>query len=70
MQQAEDRSESHIRDIASYIEVRRNTIGAKPSFALLELDMDIPDEVFQNGAIQELTMATIDMLCLGNVSTI
>lgn len=36
----EDRSQSHIRDITSRIEVRRTTIGAKPSFALLEHDVD------------------------------
>lgn len=68
VQQAEDRSESRIRDIQSYIDVRRNTIGAKPSFALLELDMDLPDEVLAHPTIQSLSLATIDMLCLGNVS--
>jgi len=66
--QAADRSNSKIRSIQDYLAVRRDTIGAKPSFALLEQGMDLPDEVFQHPAMQELHDTTIDMLCLGNVS--
>ena len=68
VQQAADRTHSYIRDIESYFEVRRNTIGAKPSFALLELEMDLPDEVIEHPIIQDLSILTIDMLHLGNVS--
>ncbi|THH19394.1 hypothetical protein EW146_g1751 [Bondarzewia mesenterica] len=66
VEQAADRSTAHTRDVKSYLNIRRNTIGAKPSFALLELDMDLPDDIIQHPAIQNLTMATIDMLCIGN----
>ncbi|KAF9049393.1 hypothetical protein BDZ89DRAFT_1154657 [Hymenopellis radicata] len=40
--QAKDRSDDRIRTIADYMELRRITIGGKPSFALLELGMDLP----------------------------
>ncbi|KAG6375715.1 hypothetical protein JVT61DRAFT_3291 [Boletus reticuloceps] len=40
-----DRSGHRIRDIKGYLEIRRETIGAKAPFALLELALDIPDEV-------------------------
>ena len=70
MQQAIDRNRHVIRDIKSYIEVRRDTVGAKPSFALLELALDIPDDVISHPAIQEMSLASIDMLCIGNVSHI
>jgi hypothetical protein len=70
VQQAIDRNGHRIRDIKSYIDVRRDTIGAKPSFALLELALDIPDEVISHPAIQEMSLASIDMLCIGNVSNI
>ncbi|KAJ7474145.1 isoprenoid synthase domain-containing protein [Mycena latifolia] len=45
VQEADDRNSSRIRDVKSYFEVRRDTIGAKPSFAICELHMNIPDEV-------------------------
>lgn len=70
MQQAIDRNEHRIRDVKSYIEVRRDTVGAKPSFALLEQALDMPDEVVSHPAIQEMRLASIDMLCVGNVSNI
>ncbi|THH10180.1 hypothetical protein EW146_g8449 [Bondarzewia mesenterica] len=66
VQQAADRTHSHIRDIDSYLDVRRDTIGAKPSFALLELGMDLPDEVINHPVVQDLSLWTIDMLCIGN----
>jgi len=66
VQQAEDRTKHHIRTFDSYLEVRRDTIGAKPSFAILELDMDLPDEVFNHPTLENLRMWVIDMLCIGN----
>ncbi|KAI1339684.1 terpenoid synthase [Xylariaceae sp. FL0016] len=44
-QQAEDRHTAHIRDMKSYLEVRRETIGVISSFNMLEMDMDIPEDV-------------------------
>jgi hypothetical protein len=66
--QAKDRCDSHIRDIQSYLELRRNTIGAKPSFAIMEAEMDLSDEIMGHPAMVELTNLTIDLLCIGNVS--
>jgi Delta6-protoilludene synthase len=57
----------HVRSIQEYLEVRRDTIGAKPSFAILELDMDLPDEAVHHPVIEELSIVTIDMILLGNV---
>jgi Delta6-protoilludene synthase len=68
VQQAMDRDESHIRCIESYFELRRNTIGAKPAFVLLELDMSLPEEVIEHPVIQGLSTATVSMICIGNVS--
>jgi len=66
VQQASDRTVGHIRSIEDYFTVRRETIGARPSFALLELDMTLPDEVLEHPVIVDLTTVTIDMLILGN----
>jgi hypothetical protein len=68
LQQAIDRADNYIRDVNSYFQVRRDTIGAKPSFTLLEFTMDIPDEVMQHPVIHELSIGCIDMLIIQNVS--
>jgi len=66
VQQAEDRTQNHIRTLDSYLDVRRDTIGAKPSFAILELEMDLPDDVFNHPTLENLRTWVIDMLCIGN----
>lgn len=66
VQQAEDRDNHFIRDIESYFVVRRNTIGAKPSFAINEVHMNLPDRVLDDPIIQRLTAGCIDMLIIGN----
>jgi hypothetical protein len=66
VQQAEDRGDRRIRDIQSYFDVRRDTIGAKPSFAILEVHMTLPDEIFLDQTIGSLTRTCIDMLIIGN----
>jgi hypothetical protein len=48
--------------------VRRDTIGAKPSFAILETGLNLPDQAVQHPAIVELSILSIDMILLGNVS--
>jgi hypothetical protein len=50
------------------LEVRRDTIGAKPSFAILETAMNLPDEAVHHPDIVELSIMSIDMILLGNVS--
>ncbi|RKU48578.1 terpene cyclase, variant 3 [Coniochaeta pulveracea] len=64
--EAKDRSHHRIRDVRSYLKLRRNTIGAKPSFAILEAGMELPEEVLNHPVLVELTNLTIDLLCIGN----
>lgn len=66
VQQAEDRTHNYIRDIQSYFDVRRDTIGAKPSFAINEIHLNIADEVMEDPIIKSLTLTSIDMLIIGN----
>jgi len=65
-EQAEDRDNSFVRDIDAYMALRRDTIGAKPSFDLLLLAMEIPDEKLDDPKIVELELLAIDMIILGN----
>ncbi|KAF7309111.1 Terpene cyclase [Mycena kentingensis (nom. inval.)] len=66
VQQAADRHAQHIRDVNSYFEVRRDTIGAKPSFAINELHLNLPDEVMSHPTVVKLTYLCIDALIIGN----
>ena len=67
VQQAAEREVNRRHTIESYLEMRRENIGAKPSFALLELDMELPDEIMEHPAIVNLSTWAIDMLIIGNV---
>ncbi|KAF9073382.1 terpenoid synthase [Rhodocollybia butyracea] len=66
LQQAIDRADNHIRNVNSYFQVRRDTIGAKPSFVLLEFTMDIPDKIMQHPVIHELRIGCVDMVIIEN----
>nr|BDI63096.1 sesquiterpene synthase [Collybia nuda] len=66
VEQAKDRHTNHIRDIGSYMDVRRDTIGAKPSLAICQVHMNIPSEILEHPIIAELTRLCIDMLIIGN----
>ncbi|KAG1815061.1 terpenoid synthase [Suillus subaureus] len=66
VQQAIDRNEHRIRDIQSYIDVRRDTVAMKPVFALLELGLDIPDQVISHSTIETMAIACMDMIFIDN----
>lgn len=69
-QQARDRHNGVIPDFESYIEIRRDTSGCKPCFALMEFcaKIDLPEEVIQHPTIQSLEEATNDLITWSNVS--
>ncbi|KAI9457169.1 terpenoid synthase [Boletus coccyginus] len=66
VQESIDKKNRHILDIKSYIDARRRTSGVKPSFSIYELGLDIPDEVMAHPAIQEMILATVDMVAFCN----
>ena len=66
VQQADDRNSNRIRDVKTYFEVRRDTIGAKPSFAICEIHMGIPDEIITHPIVVKLSNLCIDALIIGN----
>lgn len=66
VQQSVDRNSNHIRDLDSYFELRRDTIGAKPAFAIMEMYLNIPDEVLEHPVIQKLYVSSIDLVIISN----
>jgi Delta6-protoilludene synthase len=65
--EASDRTSGHIRRIADYLELRRLTSGAYPSFFSVELGLDIPDDVMTHPAIESLLGLAAESTVLTNV---
>jgi hypothetical protein len=70
VEQAMDRDHNIIRTVDSYLAVRRDTIGAKSTFVVLEFDLDLPNDVLEHPTMVSLTNTTIDLIILGNVGHI
>ncbi|KAG7441671.1 terpenoid synthase [Guyanagaster necrorhizus] len=66
VQEAKDRHHHHIRNVEDYFDIRRQTVGAYPSYALLELGYDLPDEVFNHPIVVALRRLGVDMIILDN----
>lgn len=52
------------------MDVRRKTIGARPSFNMLEMGMNLPDEVLEDATICALHNLAIDLTIIANVSKV
>ncbi|KAF5384031.1 hypothetical protein D9757_006948 [Collybiopsis confluens] len=66
VEQAKDREMHHICDVKSYLRVRRDTIGAKPSFALLYLGFELPETFLCHPLVEYISTLAIDLLIIGN----
>jgi len=66
--QARARDAGIIPDLESYIDVRRDTSGCKPCWALIEyaLDIDLPDFVVEHPVIKALNQGTNDLVTWSN----
>ncbi|KAM5542450.1 hypothetical protein V8D89_003909 [Ganoderma adspersum] len=65
-QQADDRDKLAIRDVDSYLEVRRHDSAVFACFMPGELHLSIPDEAFYHPVVRELQNASIDLVILDN----
>ena len=70
VEQANDRDSTHFRTVEEHVALRRFTIGARPSFAILELGFDLPPEVFDHPLLVDLRDTITDILCFDNVGTV
>jgi hypothetical protein len=68
LQEAKDRTHKHIRTIDEYLEIRRDTIGAKLAFEILKFSLNLPDEAVCHPVIDELSNLAREMILLDNVS--
>ena len=68
IQEADDRAEGTIRNVADYFTLRRETCGAKPSFSFFALGLNMPTEVFEHPLIMSLVECATDLIAIVNVS--
>ena len=68
MQEAKDRTNKHIRTIDEYLELRRDTVGAKLCIVILEIGANLPDEAVCHPVIKNLSSLAAEMILLDNVS--
>ncbi|KAK7026974.1 isoprenoid synthase domain-containing protein [Favolaschia claudopus] len=66
--QAQDRASGAIPNLDSYISLRRDTSGCKPSFALIEYanNLNLPDIVMEHSVIVSLGEAANDLVTWSN----
>ncbi|KAJ7315780.1 isoprenoid synthase domain-containing protein, partial [Mycena albidolilacea] len=67
-QRAQDRATGVIPDLESYIALRRDTSGCKPSFVLIEYanNLDFPDDVMEHPLIASLGEVANDLVTWSN----
>ncbi|KAG6874354.1 hypothetical protein C0993_000609, partial [Termitomyces sp. T159_Od127] len=63
-QQVQDRSRNDIKNVDEYFLFRRDAIGAKPTFGILEFALDLPDIVFEHPVIRRLSTVCVDLIIL------
>ncbi|KAJ7436098.1 isoprenoid synthase domain-containing protein [Mycena galericulata] len=64
--QAEGRAFDTVLTINSYLQTRRQNIGARPSYVPGELHLDLPDEAFYHPVVKELETHITDLIILDN----
>lgn len=65
--EAEERYSGTNRSIDSYIKIRRDDNGGRPSLFSCELHLSIPDEVFYHPHVVDLQTCIVDMITTVNV---
>ena len=68
-QECRDRKSGSLPDLESYILLRRDTSGCKPSFVLIEYanNLDIPDDVLEDPILSDIIDAANDFISWANV---
>ncbi|KAG2099848.1 terpenoid synthase [Suillus discolor] len=64
--EALDRGQDHRRSLDDYLKLRRKTVGVIPSFPILEMGIDLPDEVLYDPVIMDLAECITDLVLIDN----
>ncbi|KAK0707897.1 terpenoid synthase [Lasiosphaeris hirsuta] len=64
--QSEDRTHDRLRTVDSYWALRRHTSGCLPSFALVELELDMPEEIYRHPLLERMRDCALYIISAGN----
>ncbi|KAK0209711.1 isoprenoid synthase domain-containing protein [Armillaria fumosa] len=64
--QAEDRHQYYAWNVEDYFKIRRLTIGIDPSYAMLELGYDLPNEVFYDPTVVNRRRLACQLIVIDN----
>ncbi|KAH7908011.1 isoprenoid synthase domain-containing protein, partial [Hygrophoropsis aurantiaca] len=64
--QSADRDQGICRSVDGYLAARRDNIALRPSFMVLEIAMELPDEVYYHPEVVELTGYITDIVIIDN----
>ena len=68
IKEAEDRENKRVRTVDDYLQLRRETFAAQASISFLSFGLELPEEVLLHPVMQNVTLASMDILCIINVS--
>jgi len=68
IKEAEDRENKRVRTVDDYLQLRRETFAAQASISFLSFGLELPEEVLLHPVMQNLTLASMDILLIINVS--
>lgn len=70
MKEADDRSQRRYRSFQEYLEIRRDSSGCLPSFALCEFGLDLPEKAYNHDRMAALREEATDLIAIGNVCVV
>jgi len=68
IKEAEDRENKRVRTVDDYLQLRRETFAAQASISFLSFGLELPEEVLLHPVMKNVTLASMDILCIINVS--
>jgi len=68
VKEAEDRENKRARTVDDYLQLRWQTFVAQASISFLSFGLELPEEVLLHPVMQTVTLASMDILCIINVS--
>jgi len=68
IKEAEDWENKRVRTVDDYLQLRRETFAVQASVSFMTFGLELPEEVLLHPVIQTLTVASMDILFIINVS--
>jgi len=68
IKETEDRENKRVRTVDDYLEFRRETFAAQASISFLSFGLELPERVLSHPVMKTVTLASMDILCIINVS--